>query len=312
MSIFDKVDFQIQDLQRLIDDSAEESINLEFKSAEALESKDHNKKEIAKDVSAFANSDGGIIIYGIKEQNHKAHSLTFIDGHRITKEWLEQVINSNIQQRIDGLLIFPIRRNQNIKETIYVVKIPASKSAPHMTTEKKFYRRYNFESVYMEEYEVRRAYNQRSKTDLEIMEPLVEKKEYSSRASQINSISFLLTAQIKNVSNSIEELYKLELKIHEGLYNETNNQSNLQKYKIRNEAEFSVFSIPNSSPIFQNEVASVCTLFITVTKSNQINVANSPIQLTLYFSNGTKHKVYDLRDLLEFDGQPVSEFSFGQ
>ena len=40
-------------------------------------SKDDKKKaEIAKDVSAFANSDGGIILYGIEEQEHKAHALS--------------------------------------------------------------------------------------------------------------------------------------------------------------------------------------------------------------------------------------------
>lgn len=119
-------------------------------------SKDDKKKaEIAKDVSAFANSDGGIILYGIEEQEHKAHALPYIDGNTYTKEWLEQVIQDNIQRRIEGLKIFPIRDNGDITKSIYIVKIPRSSNTPHMSADKCYYKRNNFRSVKMEEYEVR-------------------------------------------------------------------------------------------------------------------------------------------------------------
>jgi len=35
-----------------------------------LNNTERNKNEISKDVSAFANSDGGTIIYGIEEEGH--------------------------------------------------------------------------------------------------------------------------------------------------------------------------------------------------------------------------------------------------
>ena len=38
---------------------------------------------------------------------------------------------------------------------IYVISIPQSTRAPHMASDKRFYKRFNFESVPMEEYEVR-------------------------------------------------------------------------------------------------------------------------------------------------------------
>ena len=79
---------------------------------------DKKKNEIAKDVSAFANSDGGIIIYGISEIGHKADSYSFVDGDIFTKEWLEQIINSNIQKRINNIRIIPLRQDGNIKRTV--------------------------------------------------------------------------------------------------------------------------------------------------------------------------------------------------
>jgi len=88
--------------------------------------------EIVKDVSSFANSAGGMIIYGIKELNHVADSFTFIDGNIYTKEWIEQVIQSGIQRKIEGLKIFPVRFDDNIEKSIYVIKIPESFSAPHI------------------------------------------------------------------------------------------------------------------------------------------------------------------------------------
>jgi predicted HTH transcriptional regulator len=54
-------------LMKLIENEIEESLTLEYKSAEALDRTDFKKKEITKDVSAMANSAGGTIIYGIFE-----------------------------------------------------------------------------------------------------------------------------------------------------------------------------------------------------------------------------------------------------
>ena len=59
-------------LQNFITSEIEESLTLEYKSAEALDRTETKKKEITKDVSAMANSAGGIIIYGIKEYNNSS------------------------------------------------------------------------------------------------------------------------------------------------------------------------------------------------------------------------------------------------
>jgi hypothetical protein len=74
----------------------------------------------------------------------------------ITREWLEQVINSTIQRRIDGIRIKQIElKKSNAGRVIYVVSIPQSKRAPHMAEDHIFYRRFNYQSIPMEEYEVR-------------------------------------------------------------------------------------------------------------------------------------------------------------
>jgi hypothetical protein len=146
------------DLLEFVRTQLQESIDLDYKACDALQNTDGKKNEVSKDVSAFANSAGGTIVYGIKEdQNHVAIALDEgYDPADIRKEWLEQVINSRIQPRIDGLRINQVSLDQtNPGRVAYVVHAPQSLRAPHQASDHRYYRRYNFQSVAMEDYEVR-------------------------------------------------------------------------------------------------------------------------------------------------------------
>lgn len=59
------------DLDALIKNKVRESVNLDYKKCAALQKNDLKKhEEVSKDISAFANSDGGIIVYGMEEDGH--------------------------------------------------------------------------------------------------------------------------------------------------------------------------------------------------------------------------------------------------
>ncbi len=59
------------DLLGLIRDGVQESIELDYKRCDSLDRRDSRKKtELSKDVSAFANSAGGTLVYGMKEDGH--------------------------------------------------------------------------------------------------------------------------------------------------------------------------------------------------------------------------------------------------
>ena len=113
------------DLEKLIISQVQENLNLDYKQSDALSKNSRAMSELSKDVSAFANSDGGTIIYGIAEQGHLP--LTVDNGVAdtdVTREWIESVLHGNIAPRIEGLQIVQIPLN--LGRSAYAVNIPKS------------------------------------------------------------------------------------------------------------------------------------------------------------------------------------------
>lgn len=166
--------WDLEKIQEFIQNGNEENINLDYKAADSLGKSEPKKREISKDVSAFANSDGGIIIYGVKEfdevdKRHLPEKIDPIDRTIISKEWLEQVINSNISPRIHGAVIHPIPiEGGEGNQVIYVAEIPKGITA-YQAKDLRYYRRYNFESIPMYDYEVKDVINRGNKTNIELI-----------------------------------------------------------------------------------------------------------------------------------------------
>jgi Putative DNA-binding domain len=153
------------DLEMLIREEIQESLTLDYKASPSLSKESKGRDELCKDVSSFANSAGGQIIYGIEEKNHRPTRVD--DGSEITREWIEQVVDSNVQPRIDDLIIKPIPIS--VGRYAYVFTIPqALGRAPHQAPDKKCYKRQNFQSVPMEDYEIRDALRRATTPDLHI------------------------------------------------------------------------------------------------------------------------------------------------
>jgi len=147
--------WQEENILALINEQRKEDLQLEYKRSDALS--DKSKTEVAKDVSAMANSAGGVIIYGIDEQKKSKGPIRLDDGidpNEISVEWLEQVIGSGIQRRIGGIRVHAVKMTATGK-FVYLVYVPQSSRAPHMAADHRYHKRLGTTTALMEEYEVR-------------------------------------------------------------------------------------------------------------------------------------------------------------
>ena len=206
------------DLHQLIVTPVRENITLDYKRCAALSRKPEKIKEISKDVSAFANSAGGTIVYGIAEDKNipTEFDVGFDPAGEISKDWLDQIITSNIRPRIDGIRIRPVDIPKfQPGRLVLVVSIPQSKRAPHMANDNRYYKRYNFESVPMEDYEVRDVLRRLDAPDLEAMLTLTP----SSAPVQVNPYwrRMLIQISIRNNSPAVATHVVAGLMIDAGL-----------------------------------------------------------------------------------------------
>jgi hypothetical protein len=151
-------DWEESDLDELHRGEIMESLSLEYKDSRVLENKVYQQGELFKDVSAFANSAGGILIFGMRESGHLPIGTDDgVDPSKIKREWLENILMANIEPKIEGLYVKPILlRSKGTGNVAYVLEIPQAKSrGPHQGPEHKYYKRYNFKAEAMEDYEVR-------------------------------------------------------------------------------------------------------------------------------------------------------------
>jgi hypothetical protein len=141
----------LDEINAMITNKVMESIHLDYKAGHALNGK---PKEISKDISAFANSDGGCLVFGVNEEGHLPIGVDEgVDHKKMTRERLEQLIQSNVSPTIESLEIIQIPINDT--HSIYVVAAQKSLRAPHQDRQnKRYYRRNNFRSIPMEDYEI--------------------------------------------------------------------------------------------------------------------------------------------------------------
>jgi len=142
----------IEDIQNLIENEIEESLTLDYKKELG-----NRNDEISKDVSAFANTYGGMLIYGVDEENTKPKFPICWIIKKGTKERIENIILSRIQPKIESFYIKSFDNPKNDKEAVFVVEILESLNGPHMNNDNKYYIRRNFKSEPMSDEEVKNA-----------------------------------------------------------------------------------------------------------------------------------------------------------
>ena len=132
------------DLTELIEAKVPEGLRLDFK-VQQYGNSDKDKREILKDISAFANSQGGHLIIGMNESEGVANELvgvTIDTDSEILR--IESMLRNGVEPVITGIRIKSIFLENGNKSI--VIRIPRSWNSPHRVVSQginRFYTRHS-------------------------------------------------------------------------------------------------------------------------------------------------------------------------
>ena len=235
-----------EDIQKYIDDEIDEHQTLEFKSAGAFikSPPDIRKKkidEITKDVSAMANADGGILIYGIHEhQDPKRKStagyIDWIDRSEFSPEWLQQIINQ-IRPELK-VKIHVVKNGSDPNKVVYVVDIPKATTA-HQSNHHVYYKRVNTCTNKMEHYEIEDVMNRSQGIDIDIYFYFEPFDNYYRLISVIENTGSVLINRLK-IRTYFPKLIEIRKYSNSGLLNDFPSpftDMNVYVMKVKNAGE---------------------------------------------------------------------------
>jgi len=168
------LNLEFNDLQEFLETGQEENLMLDFKTVNdsKLINKD-DKKNFAKALSGFANSSGGLIIWGVDARKNSSgvDCVTKLPGIKNAKQFLSRL------NELTGMAVSPIVDGvqhrlieSDSKKAFVVTYIPESDSPPHMAKlgEDRYFKRSGDSFYKMEHFDLEDMFGRRPRPKLEL------------------------------------------------------------------------------------------------------------------------------------------------
>lgn len=189
----------------------EENKKWEAKSAKLLENKEKLKLELAVQLSAFANSNGGFVAFGIDQTTgtFTLEACPQTKGGQSMKDYLGNIIDRCTEPPISNYHVHPIPSADG-SFRIYVVEIEDSPSAPHQNVyDKVYYKRLDTKSVGAEDFYVKLLRDRFTKA---ILKPTFLQWGIQSVRQDPNIIQLTFDFELENISHALAERWSLYMK----------------------------------------------------------------------------------------------------
>lgn len=198
-----------EEVDRLIKVLASESLIMDYKQKRtpdgAVGLEDDDKRNFKKALSGFANSQGGVILWGVDKKDGSIGSYKPIKSPEVFVENLNSLEPNMVSPCIDGVrheLIF-----KDGDAGVVATYVPASQKSPHRTVGRdgQYYKRHGDRFQYMEHFEIEDMFGRRARPKLELK--LSSRLEAQSRPAT----TYLLKIELSNVGKAISRDYAFDL-----------------------------------------------------------------------------------------------------
>lgn len=192
-----------RDLQSLV--GQPESSRLEFKSGKLVAERSNLIQTLSKEVSAFANSEGGVIVLGLSERTEgKSKVADVVDGYpagTFAPEWLQQVIESNVSPFLPGIRLRTIRLSERQDHVCTAISVPAGSTA-YQASDCRYYGRSEHSVMPLPDHEVRlRMQRGRApRAEMVVLEP-----SWGGVWDDFGSVSWEVDLNVRDVSPNLSQ-----------------------------------------------------------------------------------------------------------
>lgn len=162
----------LTDIENFVNSKQEETLHLEFKTITKADlSMRDDKRNLAVALSGFANSDGGLIVWGVDARKNDEGIDCVIALFEIAKaatftSRLDELTGDAVMPRIDGVRHRSILRSNG--NGFVITLVPVSDTGPHMAKlgEDRYYKRSGTSFYKMEHFDVADMFGRRRKPKL--------------------------------------------------------------------------------------------------------------------------------------------------
>lgn len=151
-------------IEKLVSENRQESVELEFKTKENAshgQAEKSDRRNVGVTISAFANSMGGLLIWGIEARKNEdgvdcAQKLRPIKGIERFKSEIVRLISQAVTPMHEGIFVESIASKEESDSGFLLVHVLRSERRPHRCefVEKQYFKRIGDSSRAMEHYDV--------------------------------------------------------------------------------------------------------------------------------------------------------------
>lgn len=204
-------------VKKMVKEGLFETDKFDFKEDIPHRNDKNGKNRMCNSVCAFANTEGGFLVFGIKDDRRLSSNerIIGIDPKRdFPREFGDKLLKMEPQIYYD--FQNPPIKIPGSKKVIHIIKIPQSPERPHITSNGKFYIRTNRGNIEMSYPQIKDSFineeQRRQKMRLFYIELLVIKNQAESMIvpeEKIKTSYSLVTLDVKLLQNLLVDIYPI-------------------------------------------------------------------------------------------------------
>lgn len=204
------------DVMRLVESHQSETATLDYKNGAALGRQNDQRDGLMKEVLGFANSGGGMLVYGVqtfadRQRKHIPERLAPVTDAAVTVEWIQQMVNSHSTPRFSDFSITQITCPDG-GGRLFVIEVRQAMTA-HQAPDGLYYQRAGLETLKMTDPQIRDVMNRRAGVQVEFEFRHV----WQHRGGDEHRYD--LVPILKNVGNLSAERWRLQVEIPQAAVN---------------------------------------------------------------------------------------------